>query len=72
MNIFVAQIKTKNFHLSGLESGGPWIKSENRYCRTNHPYMTDNKGGDEPYREQPTGLLDPVIILITITNKQIN
>ncbi|MDR1098028.1 MAG: hypothetical protein LBL57_07850 [Tannerella sp.] len=33
-----------------------------RYCRTNHPYMTNSMGGDEPYREQPSGLLGPVAI----------
>jgi hypothetical protein len=35
---------------------------EDRYCRTNHPYMTKSMGGDEPYREQPSGLLGPVRI----------
>jgi hypothetical protein len=48
---------------SWSQAGGPWIKPENRYCRTNHPYMTNNMGGDEPYREQPSGLLGPVMIL---------
>jgi hypothetical protein len=34
------------------------------YCRTNHPYMTESLGGDEPYREQPSGLFGPVSCLI--------
>ncbi|MDR1340933.1 MAG: hypothetical protein LBK58_12910 [Prevotellaceae bacterium] len=37
---------------------------ENRYCSTNHPYMTNGMGGDEPYREQPSGLLGPVELKI--------
>jgi hypothetical protein len=36
---------------------------KNRYCRTNHPYVTKSMGGDEPYKEQTSGLLGPVIIL---------
>jgi len=44
---------------------------ENRYCRTNHPYITsddfgvDNwaEGGDETYRVQKSGLLGPVSII---------
>jgi hypothetical protein len=36
---------------------------EDRYCRTNHPYMKDSMGGDEQYREQTSGLLGPVTIL---------
>ena len=36
-----------------------------RYCRTNHPYVTQDNwagGGDETYRLQPAGLLGPVTI----------
>ncbi|MDR2707047.1 MAG: hypothetical protein LBC02_14845 [Planctomycetaceae bacterium] len=36
---------------------------KNRYCRTNHPYVKQNIGGGETYKEQPSGLLRPVIIL---------
>ncbi len=36
-----------------------------RYCRTNHPYVTQDNwagGGDETYRLQPAGLLGPVTL----------
>ncbi len=44
---------------------------ENRYCRTNQPYITsddfgiDNwaEGGDETYRVQKSGLIGPVNII---------
>jgi hypothetical protein len=37
---------------------------KDRYCSTNHPYITNSMGGDEPYREQPSGLFGPVNCLI--------
>ncbi|MDR2383886.1 MAG: hypothetical protein LBD76_08420, partial [Prevotellaceae bacterium] len=46
-------------------TGDMLSEPENRYCRTNHPYMTNSIGGDETYREQPSGLLGPVELRIT-------
>jgi hypothetical protein len=43
-------------------TGDMLAEPQDRYCRTNHPYMTNSMGGDEPYREQPSGLLGPVMI----------
>jgi hypothetical protein len=44
-------------------TGDMLSEAENRYCHTNHPYIKDDIGGDETYREQPSGLLGPVKIL---------
>jgi hypothetical protein len=46
------------------------LKPEDRFCRTNHPYMTGEiwSGGDETYREQTSGLLGTVKLLI-VNNK---
>ena len=48
-------------------TGDMLSEPENRYCRTNHPYMTSSLGGDEPYREQTSGLLGPVEIKVEST-----
>jgi hypothetical protein len=41
------------------------LKPEDRFCHTNHPYMTRENwpGGDETYREQTSGLLETVKLL---------
>jgi len=47
-------------------TGDMLSESENRYCKTNHPYVTKDNwagGGDETYRIQTSGLLGPVQLL---------
>ncbi|MDR3181920.1 MAG: hypothetical protein LBT89_03210 [Planctomycetaceae bacterium] len=46
-------------------TGDMQLKPEERFCRTNHSYMTGEiwRGGDETYREQTSGLLGAVKLL---------
>ena len=49
-------------------TGDMLSESNERYCRTNHPYVKKDNwagGGDETFRIQPSGLLGPVRIIYT-------
>jgi hypothetical protein len=57
------KIEVVNMWVNRL-TGDMLLDAKDRYCRTNQPYMTREvwPGGDEPFREQPSGLLGPVKI----------
>ncbi|MDR3233057.1 MAG: right-handed parallel beta-helix repeat-containing protein, partial [Planctomycetaceae bacterium] len=58
------KIEVVNLWVNRL-TGDMQLKPEERFCRTNHPYMTREiwSGGDETYREQTSGLLGAVKLL---------
>jgi hypothetical protein len=55
----VLKIEVVNLWVNRL-TGDMLSDPKDRYCSTNHPYITNSMGGDEPYREQPSGLFGPV------------
>jgi hypothetical protein len=58
------KIEVVNMWVNRL-TGDMLLDAKDRYCKTNQPYMTREvwPGGDEPFREQPSGLLGPVKLL---------
>jgi hypothetical protein len=61
------KIEIVNLWINRL-TGDMLSEPENRYCSTNHPYMTSLNtnyySGDETYHEQPSGLFGPVEFII--------
>ena len=58
------EIEIVNLWVNRL-TGDMLSEEGDRYCRTNHPYVTQDNwagGGDETYRLQPAGLLGPVTV----------
>lgn len=56
-------VKITNMWINRL-TGDMLLPPEKRFCKTNHPYVTENvtPQGDEVYKTQPSGLLGPVVI----------
>ncbi|MDR1813742.1 MAG: family 78 glycoside hydrolase catalytic domain [Tannerella sp.] len=58
------KIEVTNLWVNRL-TGDSFLHPDSRYCHTNHPFVTHEvwQGGDEPYREQPSGLLGTVQLI---------
>ncbi len=63
------KIEVVNMWVNRL-TGDMLLDAKDRYCKTNQPYMTREvwPGGDEPFREQPSGLLGPVKLQFSSNN----
>jgi hypothetical protein len=55
------KIQIVNLWINRLQ--GDRVTKGKRYTRTNQKPFTDSLGGDEPWREQPSGLLGPVRLI---------
>jgi len=57
------KIEIVNLWINRLQ--GDRVTKGRRYTRTNQAPFTQSLGGDEPWREQPSGLLGPVRLIFT-------